>query len=394
VAVVDLLPGEPDVDGTMKKNHTIQAAAVVALLAMPFASVSAAGPFQLRKATTAAGVSTAPPAATITVSPYDGEPLGSAGIRYYYGVYDAAGQPLNISVQSNTVTQTVRISFDDANAASAPVNAAASSLTVAPASIQADGLHVATITIVPRDGNGVILGRGLSIAIDPSLLWPAQLAGPVVDLGDGSYRATAAASVPGTGTVRVVVEGTDLAALPTITATAANPADSLRDLGIEQLQGLAGVGGPLAGLAAAAGSGTPQAGALNGAIAAIQSGVTTLANGDLSRDDNVVKTTLGGAISDLENVLNNPGSLNPLDVRDALYDVLGAARLIAEWHVNRATTGCGACDASGNPRKVCDAVTAFQTADAMLAAANPDWGGIADTYARAIELSLQAMQHC
>jgi hypothetical protein len=377
----------------MTKNTITLAAAVVALLAIPFSTVPAAGPFQLRRATTAAAVSTAPPLATIAISPYDGEPLVSGGTSYYYAVYDASSQALNISVQSNTVTQTIRISFNDGNPASAPVSAAVSSLTVAPASITANGLQTATITVVPRDANGVILGVGLAVAIDPSLLWPAQLTGPVVDLGDGSYRATATALVPGTGTVRVVVEGVDLAALPTITATATSAA-SLRELAILQLQGLASAGGPLAAFAATAGPGTPQYGQTNGAINAIQAAVNSLANGDLDNDDNVVKTLLGNAIYELELALNNPGPLNPLDVRDSMDDVLGAARLIAAWHLDRATATCGACDASGNPHKLCNAVTTFETADAMRAAINPDWGAIVDEYALAITQALQAVQAC
>jgi hypothetical protein len=378
----------------MKNDRTIRVAAVAALVLIPFASVPAAGPFQLHRATTAAAVSSAPPAATITVSPYDGDPLGSGGTSYYYEVHDAAAQALNISVQPNPVTQTLRISFDDGNAASAQVNAAASLLTVVPASIRADGLQTATITIVPRDGNSVLLGRGLSIAIDPALLWPAQLTGPIVDLGNGSYRATVTAVVPGTGSVRVVAEGVDFATFPTITATAADPETSNRDLAIAELQGLASAGGPLAGLSAAAGSGTQQSGAVNNAIAAIQQAANSLANDDLLRDDNDLKTTLGGAISQLEGVLNNPGSLDPQDVRDSLYDVLGAARLIAAWHLDRAAGACGTCDASGNPHKICNAVTSFQAADAMLAAVDPDWGGVLDTYALAVEWSLQAVQQC
>jgi hypothetical protein len=378
----------------MNKYTMIRAAAVVAILAISFVSVPAAGPFQVRKATTAAAVGAAPPAATIGTSPYDGEPLVSGGTGYDYAVYNAAGQALDISVQPNTVTQTVRISFDDGNPASAPVNAAASSLTVAPASIQADGLQTAMIVIVPRDANGVVLGRGLAIAIDPSLLWPAQLTGPVVDLGDGSYRAAATALVPGTGTVRVVVEGVDLAQFPTITATATDPAASLRDLALAQLQGLASAGGPLAAFSAAAGPGTAQYAAVNGAISAIHTAVTALANGDIAQDDNVMKTALGEAIYELEEVLNNPGPLSPLDVRDSMYDVLGAARLIAAWHLDRATATCGVCNASGNPHKLCNAVTTFQTAEAMLAAVNPDWGGIVDEYALAITLSLQAVNAC
>lgn len=107
-----------------------------------------------------------------------------------------------------------------------------------------------------------------------------------------------------------------------------------------------------------------------------------------------MKTILGGAISQLEDVLNNPGPLDPLDVRDSMYDVLGAARLIARWHVDRAAGTCGACNASGNPHKLCVAVTTLETADAMLAAVNPDWSAIVDEYALAITLSLQAVQAC
>jgi hypothetical protein len=39
-------------------------------------------------------------------------------------------------------------------------------------------------------------------------------------------------------------------------------------------------------------------------------------------------------------------------------------------------------------------VTSLQAADAMLAAVDPDWGGVLDTYAAAVEWSLQAVQQC
>jgi hypothetical protein len=186
----------------MKKQTILRAVALVAVVSIPFISASAAGPFQVRRAGAAQGVCTAAPIAVVATSPYDGEPIASGGVSYDYAVYDASGTALDISVLINPVTQMLRIGFDDGNPTSAPVDALTSSVAVSPASIVANGLQVASITIEPRDQNGVLLGRGLAVTIDPSLLWPAQLNGPVVDLGNGSYLATAIAWVPGAGTVR------------------------------------------------------------------------------------------------------------------------------------------------------------------------------------------------
>jgi len=370
----------------------MRTAALVALMVIPTAAY-AAGPFQVRRATSGQTVCTSAPVATIATSPYDGELSAMADLSsYYYAVYDASGTPLRISVQKNPATQNIRIGFDDGLAASAPANAVMSTIDVAPASIHADGLQAAIITIVPRDANGVMLGTGLSMSLDAPLLWPAHLAGPVADLGDGSYRATAVSSIPGTGTVRAVVEGVALSPLPTITATVVDLNASLRDLAIAQLGGLTGTGGPMSALIT--GAGTPQAAALAAAQARANAALATLANDDPSRDDNVVKTDLDAVLSQLEGVLASPGALNPLDVRDMMDDVLGVARLIAQWHIERATGACGVCDGSGNPRKLCDAIATFDHADAMRAAISPDWTGVADEYARAVERALQAFHSC
>jgi invasin-like protein len=365
----------------MKPNDAIRAAAVAAVFAASFASVQAAGPFQVRRATTGAAVSTATPVATIATAPYDDTASLLSASSYYYGVYDASGAALEISVQTNPTTQAIRIGFDDGNPASASVDASTSSVVVAPASIRADGLQVASITITPRDAYGVLLGRGLSISIDSSLLWPALLSGPIVDLGDGSYTAQAVASVPGTGAVRVFVEGVSLAPLPTITATALDPSGSLRDLAIAELSGMAGPGGPLEALSA-------------NATARAKDALLTLANDDPARDDNVLKTDLDAVLSQLAGLLSSPGALDPQDVRDAMDDILGVARLIAQWHVDRATAACGVCDGSGRPKKVCDAIAALASADAMRAAISPDYGAVADEYARAVESALQAVHAC
>lgn len=379
----------------MKNYEAIRAAALAALVAAPFASVPAAGPFQVRRATTAQAVSAAPPLATIATSPYDGDTASlMSATSYYYGVFDASGSALAISVQTNLATRAIRIGFDDGNPASAPVAAGASSVEVAPATIRADGLQTASITIMPRDANGVLLGRGLAIVVDASLLWPAHLSGPIADLGDGSYVALAVASIPGTGAVRVVVEGVSLAPLPAITATSLDPSGSLRDLAIATLSGMTGTGGPFAALTASAGAGTPQAAAIAAAMARAQAALVTLANDDPTRDDNVLKTDFDAVLSLLAPVLASPGALNVQDVRDTMDDLLGVARQIAQWHVDRATAACGVCDGSGQPKKVCDAIATLANADLLRAAISPDWSAVVDEYARAVERALQAAHAC
>jgi hypothetical protein len=376
------------------EEAAMKTAALVALALIPTATL-AAGPFQVRRATSGQSVRTAAPVATIATSPYDGELSAMVDpASYYYAVYDASGTALRISVQRNPVTQTIRIGFDDGLAASAPVSATSSSISVAPASIRADGLQAAVITVVPRDANGVMLGTGLSMSFDAALLWPAHLSGPVSDLGDGSYRATAVGSVPGTGTVSVLVEGAGLATSPQITVTPLNPSGSLRDLAIEQLAGMIGPGGPLAGLAGSAGSGTPQAATLASVLAAANDALATLANDDESRDDNVLKGDFDVMVSQLAGLLANPGALNPLDVRDAMDDLLDVGRLIVRWNIERATGACGVCDGSGHPARLCDAIATMEHADVMRTAISPDWGGIADEYSRAIEWALQAFHSC
>jgi hypothetical protein len=379
----------------MTTNDMIRAAALAALVATPFASVPAAGPFQVRRATAPQAVSSAPPLATIATSPFDDDFASMLSVSdFYYQVYNASGSALSISVQTNPATHTIRIGFDDSNTASAPVDASLSSIAVAPSSIQADGLQTALITVEPGDADGVLLGTGLSIAIDASLLWPAQLSGPIVDLGDGSYQALAVASVPGTGSVRAIVEGVSLTALPTITATPLDPSGSLRDLAITMLSGMTGSGGPFEALISAAGPGTPQAAALAAARARANAALATLANDDPNRDDNVLKTDLDAVLSLLAGVLASPGTLDPQDVRDTMDDLLGVARLIAQWHIERATTACGVCDGSGNPNRLCDAIASFAEADEMRAAIDPDWTAVVDAYAWAVERALQAYHSC
>ena len=107
-----------------------------------------------------------------------------------------------------------------------------------------------------------------------------------------------------------------------------------------------------------------------------------------------MKTDLNAVFSLLAVVEASPGALDPMDVRDAMDDLLGVARLIAQWHVDRAVAACGVCDGAGTPARVCEAIAALANADAMRAAISPDWSAVMDEYARAVEWALQALSSC
>jgi hypothetical protein len=385
--------GRHDVRGTMKTNPLSATVAavplVVAILATP---VDAA--FQVRRVSSPGSIDSEAPIAVIASSPFD-DSVGRLvdGANYFYAVFDAAGLSLPINVQRNPAAGCLRLSFDDGNPVSAPVSAAASSVSVAPSSIRADGVQAAVATIVPRDATGVPLGRGLALSVDGSLLWPGRLSGAVEDLGDGTYRARIVSSVPGTGRLDVNVEGTLLAVTPDLTYTAPDPNGSLRDLAILRLSDMTALGNRFAGLTAAAGSGTDQADALQHAWDDTADALGSIANGDPTRDDNVIKNDLDRVLRQLAPLLDEPGALDQADVRDLMNDLLDVARLLASHHLGLAEAGCGVCT-GGAPRKVCDAAAALDEADAARGAVDVNWSAVVDAYARSVARSIQAEHGC
>jgi hypothetical protein len=369
-----------------------------ALLSALLATIAAAPPahaaFQVRRVSNADAIGSTAPVATLVSSPFDDSAARlTDGSDYFYAVFDSAGQSLPIATQRNTVAGCLRLSFDDGNPASAPVSAASSAVSLAPSSVRADGLQTAIALIVPRDASGVSLGRGLVLGVDASLLWPGRLAGAIEDLGDGTYRARVVSNIPGAGLLEVTVEGIALAAAPTVTFTPLDPNGSLRDLAILQLMDINAAGSRFAALAAAAGTGTDQAAAVQKAWADASDVLDSLANGDLSRDDNLLKSGLDGVLLQLAPLLDAPGALDPADVRDLMNDLLDVARLIAAYHLDLAEGVCGVCS-DGHPRKVCDAAEALATADAARSALSPDWSSIVDAYARSVTRSIQAEHGC
>lgn len=367
---------------------------MLAVAVLGTAAQAANAAFTVRRTTSPATVDLSAPVATVQSSPYDDAPARLAdGENYYYAVLDAAGRSVPVAALRNGALGCLRLSFDDGNPASAPVSATQSSLTVAPSSVRADGLQAAIATIVPRDGNGVLLGRGLTVTVDASLLWPGRLDAPVEDLGDGSYRARIVSDVPGRGMVDVAVEGVSLFATPTLDFTPLDPEGSLRDLAILRLRDMTAAGSRFADLLAAAGSGSAQAEGIQDAWTDASQALQTLANGDTSHDDNVLKSGLDEALKSLAPLLDRPGALDPADVQDLMNDLLDTARLVAAYHLDLAARGCGAC-AGGSPRKVCEAGDALDAADALRESVRANWSDIVDGYARSVALSLQAEHGC
>jgi len=336
------------------------------LIATAAGTAFAAGPFQVHRELEGSSIDGgATSVAVIPTSPFDETDLRSHdGSNYFYAVYDATGTRLDISVQSLTGSGVIRIGFDDGDPGSAPVSAATSMVGAAPASIPANGVSITTITIVPKDANGQMLGRGLVVGIDVALLWPLKLQGAVQDMGDGTYRAVATASVPGAGSVVVNVEGVVLASAPVVQATPLE--GSLRDQAILQLRDLTQPGGRL--------DSNEMMTARNWDDMLRRQMVGVLP----ARDDNAVKTDLDLAIRELM-ALGTPEADQLID------DLIEIARMIAVWNVDQAVQACGSADL---------AETALADADALNALPSANPGDIVDAYAWAIERALQALQHC
>lgn len=335
------------------------------VVASTLASAWAAGPFEVRRGLEGSSLGSAD-ISIVTTAPFDESVLRSNDASsYFYAVFDASGSQLDISVQRLPDSGVIRLGFDDGDPQSAPVSASSSSVAAAPSSIQAGGVEFTTITIVPRDADGAILGRGLAVSLDAALLWPVTPTGPVQDMGDGRYVVEGTAMVPGTGVVQATAEGVVLASSPTVESTASFPG-SLRDLAILQLIDLTKPGGRL------------DAVHLHPVRTRALEALHTLGGAQPDRDDNALKTDLDGAVRELE-------ALGTPEAEALAEDLIEIAWMIAAWSVDQAHAACG--DA---PK----ADAALAEADAKRAADDGDWSGVVDAYAWAVEMSIQEMQQC
>ncbi len=364
--------------------------ALLACVAPPAAG--ATPPCAIYRSSAAATAGTGAPLAVVTLGPWEDAPgLLSDGGTYFFLVKDATGSSLPLSVDKNRALDTVRLGFDDGQPSSAPVSPATSSVTVAPASVWADGQSSASITIVPRDAAGLLLGAGLAVSVDPTALWPGALVGPIVDSGNGRYVGRVTSSYPGQGAVWASVEGTSLTAEPTIDYLSTGPA-TLRDLAIQQLDQLTSTGGAFDLLVAGLDPNTdPGAASVVEARNEALDALATLLTGAPGTDDDAIRGDLKKAVIDLVAARANPGQVDPADILSLIDDVLTAARSMAQYWIGLGAAECGSCTQSGNLRQ-CQAEVGLLIADAARSA-----GGhvtAVNHYGLAIERAQQAVASC
>lgn len=162
-------------------------------------------------------VRAAEPVAAPLAAPFDDLPgTLDDGQLAYYVVEREWGVPVSISAHANTASRAVRLGFDDLDADSAPADASLSRVSVSGASAQADGTSSVTVTVIPRDAQGVMLGAGCAVSVDAAALAPGLMAGPVVDQFNGRYSFRVVATSPGIAGVYVTVEGVPLDEAPRI----------------------------------------------------------------------------------------------------------------------------------------------------------------------------------
>lgn len=164
--------------------------------------------FVVRRHSDPAQVRSAAAHAVTYLAPFDDDPGAlDDGQAWFYVVETSGGAPRGLSAHPNDVERTVRLGFDDGRDASAPVDPTLSTVTLDAVEAASDGTSAITVTVVPRDTDGVPLGAGCVVGLDPALLGPGTTLGAAADNRDGSYTFRVVSTTPGDGTVMVTVEG-------------------------------------------------------------------------------------------------------------------------------------------------------------------------------------------
>ena len=342
----------------------------------------------------AADVKGSSPVAFAAQSPYDdASGLLDDGQMYVYYVEDDAGDPVRIAVHKNFPLNTVRVSFDDENPLSAPVDAALSTVTVAPASIPADGSSTILVTIIPRDALGLPLGTGLRISLEGSALWPGSQLGAVTDQGDGSYTARVLSSIPGQGEVWAVVEGIALSTEPSVTFESSGGPLSLRDEAVLQTDSIVAPGGAVDQLIEGLDPEVdPGADRVLRARKKIDEALREFDKNDRKKDDDALKRKLKPAVHELEEALATPGAVDPQALLNLIEDLLEISRKVALHHLDAAVNACGPCVGVGGD--LCNAESFLAQGDAEWASQSPDYEKVVDKYSKAVESAVKAADGC
>ena len=377
----------------LQSEYVVRVSALTLCLLLCAGPSVAVPPMSVHRTNDPATVRGSAPAAVAVQSPYDDAPgvLDDGQMHVYY-VEDDAGDPVRIAVHKNLPLSTVRISFDDEDPFSAPVDAALSGVTLAPATIPADGSTIALVTIFPRDAAGVPLGTGLDISLDGSALWPGSLLGPVTDEGNGLYTARILSSAPGQGDVWVTVEGILLSAEPSVTYESTSGPLSLRDEAVWQTDAITSPGGAFDQVVAGLDPDQdPGADKVESARLEVLGALVVFDENDPNRDVDALSNFLKSAVGDLSSALDDPGGVDPQTLLSLIEYVLEIARKVALHHRNAAEVNCGPCTHGGD---LCQADNFLSKGDQEAASSTPDYEKVIDWYAKAIEVAVKAGGAC
>ena len=376
-----------------KFAYAVKASLLTLCILLCAGQVVAVPPMSVHRTNDAATVRGSTPVASAVQSPYDdASGILDDGQMYVYYVEDAAGVPVLISAHKNLPLNTVRISFDDEDPLSAPVDAARSTVTVAPAGIPADGSSTILVTIIPRDALGVPLGTGLGVTLQGSALWPGALLGSVTDRGDGTYTARILSSVPGQGEVWAVVEGIALTTEPSVTYESTGGPLSLRDEAVLQTDSIVTPGGAVDQLVEGLDPAVdPGAKKVLDAKKKINEALAEFDKNDPKRDDDALKRKLKEAVGHLVSALDNPGDVDPQALVNLIEDLLEISRKVALHYRDAALAACGPCTGGGN---LCKAEQSLAEGDAEWASPSPDYEKVVDKYAKAVEAAVRAVGEC
>ena len=365
----------------------------VFLLVMMAATITpAAGPYAIRTSEDPAGVETAPPLAVVATSPFDGATgILSDGLDHYYVVTDGAGLAVDISVDKNPALDTLRISFNDDNPLSAPVHPGMSTVTVAPATIDADGVSQAIVTIIPRDAAGVALGTGLALELDTASLWPGRVTGIVSDQINGSYVVSIVSAFPGSGYVQVTVEGIALADTPTITYEEVLLPGNLLEWAIRLLQDLTVEGGEYDQLLAE--SEGSVAGDLDAALNHTLDALTGLLNPDAGVHDEAVDLDLKRAVGEMMHVLASVDAETTGEVISLVNSLLEAGRNVAMYYILLSGESCGTCTETGG-LDICKSEATLAQGDQAWQETPPNYMLAITKYGLAISQAVTAGEVC
>jgi hypothetical protein len=133
-----------------------------------------------------------------------GTPEGGLRVLKYLGGWSLVPALPVETAGDRVVTEVLGISSEIYVAVAPLAEARTSEIEITPTEVPADGVRFATVSVVPRDTAGRLLGPGQAVTV--SIAGTAVL-GPVQDVGNGIYRALVRSSVPGLVSVSATVNG-------------------------------------------------------------------------------------------------------------------------------------------------------------------------------------------